>query len=333
MRLIQFRIERGRGALGIAVVDESGNRARVLADAPSTYALALDAVASSRPLAELVESRATTASVDLDVLAAEGRLTVPLTHPDPAHLLVCGTGLTHLGSADARDALNKARSAMSETETDSARMFRWGLEGGKPASGPGVQPEWFFKGTGHSLVDPGEALVAPSFALDGGEEPELALIYLCGPDGRPHRVGTTLGNEFSDHALERENYLYLAHSKLRPCSFGPELLLGEPPADVHGVSRIRRGGQVVWERTFLTGEDHMSHALANLEHHHFKYAAFRQPGDVHVLFLGTATLSVADGFQTEPGDEFEMAAEGFGRSLRNTLARGAPVAFEHIRAL
>ena len=333
MRLIQFRIERAGSALGVAVVDESGSRARVLADTPSSYALALDAVASSRPLAELVTSRTTDSFVDLDVLSAEGRLALPLTHPDPAHMLVCGTGLTHLGSADARDALNKARSAMGETETESARMFRWGLEGGKPESGPGVQPEWFFKGTGHSLVDPGEALVAPSFALDGGEEPELALIYVCGADGRPHRVGTTLGNEFSDHLMEQQTYLYLAHSKLRPCSFGPELLLGEPPTDVRGVSRIRRGKQVVWERPFLTGERHMSHALANLEHHHFKYAAFRQPGDVHVLFLGTATLSMADGLQTEPGDEFEMAAEGFGRPLRNTLTRGAPVAFEHVRAL
>ncbi len=31
----------------------------------------------------------------------------PLDHPDPAHLLVTGTGLTHLGSAEGRDSMHK----------------------------------------------------------------------------------------------------------------------------------------------------------------------------------------------------------------------------------
>ena len=64
----------------------------------------------------------------------------------------------------------------------------------------------------------------PSFALDGGEEPEIAGIYVIGDDGAPFRVGFALSNEFSDHVTERVNYLYLAHSKLRPASFGPEIL-------------------------------------------------------------------------------------------------------------
>jgi hypothetical protein len=51
----------------------------------------------------------------------------------------------------------------------------------------------------------------------------------------------------------------------------------------------------------------MSHSLANLEHHHFKYALFRRPGDVHVHFFGTATLSFSDGVKTEEGDMFEIA--------------------------
>ena len=64
----------------------------------------------------------------------------------------------------------------------------------------------------------------------------------------------------------------------------------------------------------------MSHSLRNLEHHHFKYPMFRQPGDVHVHMFGTATLSVADGIVTEPGDVFEIEAGGFGLPLRNRLA-------------
>jgi len=65
----------------------------------------------------------------------------------------------------------------------------------------------------------------------------------------------------------------------------------------------------------------MSHSLANLEWHQFKYAQFRRPGDVHVHFFGTATLSFADGFTTEPGDEFEIEASPFALPLRNQLVR------------
>jgi hypothetical protein len=77
---------------------------------------------------------------------------------------------------------------------------------------------------------------------------------------------------------------------------------------------------VLWENEFVSGEDNMSHHFRNLEHHHFKYPQFRRPGDLHVHFFGTATLSVAAGIRTRPGDVFEIAAEGFGRPLRNPLA-------------
>ena len=129
-----------------------------------------------------------------------------------------------------------------------------------------------------------------------------------------------MANEFSDHVTERVNYLWLAHSKLRPASFGPEILVGDLPADIRGTSRVRRGGAVVFEKPFLSGEANMSHTFANLEHHHFKYALFRQPGDLHVHMFGTATLSFADGLKTEPGDVFEIEAAPFGLPLTNPLA-------------
>jgi hypothetical protein len=214
-----------------------------------------------------------------------------------------------------------AKLAGAETLTDSMKMFRMGLEGGRPAAGEvGAQPEWFYKGNGHAAVAPGAALEAPGFAEDGGEEPEIAGIYLIGPNGQPHRIGWALGNEFSDHVTERVNYLWLAHSKLRVASFGPEILVGDLPADVRGSSRILRGGKTLWEKLFLSGEANMSHTLANLEHHHFKYAIFCQPGDLHVHYFGTATLSFADGIRTEPGDTFEIEVPDFGQPLRNTLA-------------
>jgi hypothetical protein len=195
-----------------------------------------------------------------------------------------------------------------------------------------VQPEWFYKGDGSQLVAPGDPLRAPAFALDAGEEPEIAGIYLVDRDGNPVRLGFALANEFSDHVTERTNYLWLAHSKLRQAALGPELRLGALPPDVRGVSRILRDGAAVWEKGFATGEANMSHSLANLEHHHFKYAQFRRPGDVHVHFFGSATLSFGDGVEVRPGDMFEIEAEPFRLKLRNPVA-AAPAAQVAVRAL
>ena len=89
------------------------------------------------------------------------------------------------------------------------------------------------------------------------------MLYVIDDDGRPCRVGYALGNEFADHVLERQNYLYLAHSKLRQCAFGPELLLGELPADVRGTIGVVRGGErTLWQAEFISGEANMSHTLA-----------------------------------------------------------------------
>ena len=250
-------------------------------------------------------------------------LLCPIDHPDPAHLLVSGTGLTHLGSAEGRDKMHKA-AAGGENLTDSMRMFLMGEEGGKPAPGTaGVQPEWFYKGDGSILVAPGAPLTMPAFAEDGSEEPEIAGIYLIGGDGLPVRLGFCMGNEFSDHIIERGNYLWLAHSKLRQAALAPELRLGALPEDVRGISRIRRDGAVVWEKPFLSGEANMSHSIANLEHHHFKNRLFRRPGDLHVHFFGTATLSFSDGVQTQEGDVFELEADAFCLPLAQSAGAGA----------
>jgi len=302
--------------------------ARIVKDAPSVHALALEAARAGEKLATLIERKGLGDTIDLEAAYRDGRLRSPISHPDPAHLHLTGTGLTHLGSAATRDAMHKKLAADGEEQlTDSMKMFRMGLEGGKPAPGQiGVQPEWFYKGNGTTVVAPGAPLVSPDFAKDGGEEPEISGIYVIGDDGTPFRVGFALTNEFSDHVTERVNYLYLAHSKLRNASFGPEILVGDLPGDIKGMSRILRAGKTLWEKPFLSGEANMSHTIANLEHHHFKYSVFRQPGDVHVHMFGTATLSFADGIRTEPGDVFEISApEFFGLPLRNPLKIAEPV--------
>lgn len=313
-RLVQFRDS--SGGRGVAAFLEEGSAAR-LNGVTTTYELALTAIREGVSIESAARARAGEA-IDLAAIEAQGRLLAPIDHPDPAHCYVTGTGLTHLGSAEGRDQMHKA--AAGGTLTDSMRMFNMGLEGGKPTDGkPGVQPEWFYKGDGSSLVGPGQPLPSPDFALDGSEEPEIAGIYIIDDEGRPRRLGFALGNEFSDHITERGNYLWLAHSKLRHASLGAELLVGELPADVRGTSKIVRNGEILWEKPFLSGEANMSHAIGNLEHHHFKYGLFRRPGDLHVHFFGTATLSFADGVKTEEGDVFEVIAAPFTLPLRNPL--------------
>jgi len=175
-------------------------------------------------------------AVDYERVVAEGRLLPPLDHPDPAHCYVSGTGLTHLGSAQTRAEMHGKTDEAETTLTDSMRLYQWGLEGGKPPQGQvGVQPEWFYKGNGSCIVPPEQPLESPPFALDGGEEAELVGLYVVGESGAVLRVGFALGNEFSDHVMERQNYLYLAHSKLRTCSIGPELLVGQPPSSISGL--------------------------------------------------------------------------------------------------
>ena len=323
MRLAQITDENGKRALVVTARGES----RLVKGARTTVQIATQAIEAGASLKKLIAERGIGKPVDLAAAYKEGRVLTPVDHPDPAHVYVTGTGLTHLGSAEGRDKMHRQLEDPASL-TDSMKMFKLGLEGGKPPKGKeGVQPEWFYKGDGSTLVAPGGDLPSPAFALDGGEEPEIVGIYLIDASGAPRRLGFALGNEFSDHVTERQNYLYLAHSKLRASSFGPELLTGELPPDVQGVSRIRRAKAVLWEKPFLSGEQNMSHTIANLEAHHFKYALFRRPGDVHVHYFGTATLSFSDGISCEKGDVFEIEAEAFGLPLRNrlTLAKAAKV--------
>ncbi|OYW98677.1 MAG: FAH family protein [Caulobacter vibrioides] len=334
LRFAQLKTPEGDRRL---VAIDNARRARRVEVADTLYELAQVAIRVDVTLSEAAQARPLGETLDFDAALAEGRVLPPIDHPDPAHLLMTGTGLTHLGSAESRDQMHKAalahQAGADEPLTDSRRMFLMGVAGGKPPAGEvGVQPEWFYKGDGSQLVGPGQPLISPAFAEDGGEEPEIAGVYIVGPDGTPYRLGYCLANEFSDHVVERGNYLWLAHSKLRNAALGPELLTGRLPEEIHGSSRIIRDGKIAWEQPFLSGEGNMSHALANLEHHHFKYDLFRRPGDLHVHFFGAATLSFASGFQTQEGDVFEIEAPPFHYPARNTLVR-APATVTTIKSL
>jgi hypothetical protein len=254
--------------------------------------------------------------------SSEWHLLAPIDVPgSPSRLLISGTGLTHLGSAKERQAMHLADvSKAAETVTDSMRIFQWGIEGGRPAEGEiGIAPEWFYKGNGCMLQAPFAPLTIPAYGEDGGEEAELAGIYVIAEDGTPYRVGMAAGNEFSDHQFEKRNYLNLAGSKLRACSLWPELVVDAPFKSVVGEARIERGVETLWSKKVATGEENMCHSLANLEHHHFKFEGHRQPGDVHVHFFGAHSLSFGDGIVLKDGDWMEVRYEGFGRPLRNPV--------------
>ncbi len=328
LRLIQIVTPNGARQL---VAARRGAEARAVTGVSSTYELVQAAIKAQVSIEAQLATLGLGEEIDVAMALAEGRVLAPIDHPDPAHLHVTGTGLTHLGSAEGRHRMHEAAANFGKKEggdenlTDTMRMFLMGMKGGKPEAGKvGAQPEWFYKGNGNTLVGPDGDLESPAFAGDGGEEPEIAGIYVIGGKGSPYRVGYALANEFSDHVVEKQNYLWLAHSKLRPASIGVEILVGDLPKHISGTSRIWRDEAVIWEKPFISGEDNMSHSLANLEHHHFKYDIFRKPWDVHVHCFGTATASFADGVKTQDGDVFEITADAFEYGLRNTLRVQAP---------
>jgi hypothetical protein len=322
MRLIQIRHVHGGRRAGVV----SDGSIALLRGGESIYAFAQLALNGRATLHAIVEGSVTQEALDYDAVYAgtsDWRILPAMDHPaEPARCLVSGTGLTHMASAKNRDAMHAAEqtAAVSETPTDSMRMYQLGVEGGRPAPGEiGAPPEWFYKGSGMALRAHGEPLDIPPHAEDGGEEPEIAGVYVIDSNGAPRRVGMAQGNEFSDHRFEKRNYLNLAASKLMTCAIGPELVLDPEFGAVAGEVSIERGGAAIWRKRIRSGDAAMSHSLANLEHHHFKHAGHRRPGDVHVHFFGADAFSFGEGVTLQDGDVMQVQFDGFGRALRNPL--------------
>lgn len=314
-RLIQ--IQQG-GIRKIGLIEEP--RIRLLANYASIYELATAALEAGTKLLPLVQQNLSDEFLDYDDIysgASSWRILPAIDHPEePARCLVTGTGLTHTASAKNRDAMH----TKSDNLTDSMKMFQWGIEGGRPeADQIGVAPEWFYKGSGAVLRAHGEPLLVPPYAEDGGEEPEVAGLYVIGRDARPYRIGFAVGNEFSDHQFEKRNYLYLAGSKLRNCAIGPELVVDHEFQSVPGSVSIERDGHTLWSHEIKTGDAEMCHSLRNIEHHHFKFEGHRRTGDVHVHFFGADAFSFGAGVRLHDGDVMTVRFEDFGRALRNPV--------------
>lgn len=293
----------------------------LLNDTASVYELALDCLEKQEKMESVVLSRLSNELLDYDAVyegKSEWKLLASFDHrQNPTACIVSGTGLTHKNSALNRQMMHQAGEV---TVTPSMQMYQWGVEGGHPDNGTvGVQPEWFYKGTGDILRGHGASLDIPAFANDGGEEPEVAGVYIVDRDGKPWRIGLTTGNEFSDHVMEKKNYLYLAPSKLRNCSIGPELVLTADFEEVHGTVSITRDGSTTWSKDIKSGEKNMAHTLQNLEHHHFKYPGHRIPLQAHVHFYGADAFSFGEQIQLQQGDVMNVHWEELGRTLKNPL--------------
>jgi hypothetical protein len=330
MRIIQFLDSQLGRCLGVVQGDQVINVTARHPELTSTVQAFRTARKAGRHLdqllLDLLDQPTHAAALNYPDLLFRAQVLAPLSEELGTRLLVSGTGLTHLGSVQQRDAMHQKIDSAAP-QSDSRKMFEMGLAGGRPASGRrGTAPEWFYKGDGRILRGPGQSLDIPPFAPDGGEEPEVVGLYIVDDQGIPCRLGFTQGNEWSDHVTENVNYLYLAPSKLRVCAIGPELVTDLAFADVRGCCRVRRADQVIYDSGELrTGEENMCHSLANLEDHHFKFPQHRCPGDAHVHFFGTSKLSFQQrSWQYQTGDVIEVSFSGLGAPLRNGVLRQEP---------
>lgn len=320
MRLIQLQHpEKGRR---VAFVDEPG---LILINKKFTncYELFEEIIENNRSAEGFITGLLTDYKLEYSLVyekATKWRILPAFDHPgNPLHCMLSGTGLTHQASAENRQQMHEKLAGESHI-TDSMEIYLWGEEGGKPGRGNiGVQPEWFFKGNGSALKGLNDPLVVPPYADDGGEEPEIAGLYYIAKNGQPYRVGLAVANEFSDHVMEKRNYLYLAPSKLRSPAIGPELILGNDFQNISGRVSIKRDDHEIWAKEIQSGEQHMAHSLENLEYHHFKYEQHRIPGMVHIHFLGADAFSFGENIQLRDGDQMCVFFEGFGRPLRNPI--------------
>lgn len=342
MQLIQFVLPGIGRRVGVIQQAEVIDLTAGDAECKTVYDLVQQAFASGQKLTDVVSRRVQkggTKQIPYSSLLAavpgsqQPYLIAPFDHPDPARTLITGTGLTHTGSVKSRDQMHGGTQSQ-EPQTDSARMFNMGLQGGRPTEGQrGVSPEWFYKGNGYNLKGHRGTLEMPGFALDGGEEPEIVGCYVVDPEGQPRRVGFVLGNEWSDHATEKINYLYLAPSKLRECSMGPSLQVTDAFDDIALRCTVSRQRNVIYDSGELrSGEKNMCHSLSNMEDHHFKYPQHRVPGDVHLHFFGTSRLSFGSrDWKYEPGDEITITTAGWCEPLTNTVSAGTDKPVEPVQ--
>jgi len=125
----------------VGVTSDDGH-VRTIRGATTTYDLATEAIRKKQSIERIIEDRISNEKDTMTEIISEKRIHVPFHHPDPYHQIITGTGLSHLGSASARNSMHAKLSQDESSMTDSMKMFKWGLDGGKPnATDIGTQAE------------------------------------------------------------------------------------------------------------------------------------------------------------------------------------------------
>ena len=130
MNLVQIRDRMGKRRVGLI----DGGSIILLKKVATTLDLVRLALKNGQRLGVAARSLASSETEDYARALKQKQVLTPVDHPDPAHCIITGTGLTHLGSAAARHGMHKKLSRVVEDLTDSLKMFKMGLEGGKPKS-------------------------------------------------------------------------------------------------------------------------------------------------------------------------------------------------------
>jgi len=130
MRLIQFKSRDGERRVGVVQKDT----VQTVKGVRTMRELALLAIRNGASLEGQVQAAGTAGTEDYQALLADRRVLPPLDD-DPAHCFISGTGLTHLGAATTRDKMHQKVSQDESQLTDTMRIFKWGVEGGKPGQG------------------------------------------------------------------------------------------------------------------------------------------------------------------------------------------------------
>ena len=86
MNLVQFKDTRGDRCVGVP--DKDGSELRILKGFSSVYDLVFGAIKAGRALMEFTEAQLSGRTESYDAVINEGRLLVPLDHPDPSRCWV-----------------------------------------------------------------------------------------------------------------------------------------------------------------------------------------------------------------------------------------------------
>jgi len=278
-------------------------------------ALVIDSIELGIPFEKYLKQYDLFDPIDFSSFFKANRL-LPLLNGFPLEkILISGTGLTHKNSAILRTSMYA-----NDEATDAQKIYQSGLLVGKPTiPALGAIPEWFFKGFGSQLKTTEDHLGINAYNFFVGEEAELAVIYYIDGNCIPNSLGFCLGNELSDHGLEKKNHYYLAQSKLLECAIGPEIFIGELPEFICGNVSIVSPSEVKWQANLRTGQSRMNHSLANLEYHIFKHSVICQPKTMHVFYLGADVVSYVDNVKIDSGDEIIINMDLFNFELRNII--------------